>query len=50
VEANGVEWFTSFNPVDENIIGKLVILQLKPWQDGVIITDVQVVVEEEVPF
>ncbi len=50
VEANGVEWFTSFNPVDENMIGKLVILQLKPWQDGVIITDVQVVVEEEVPF
>jgi hypothetical protein len=50
VEANGVEWFTSFNPVDENMIGKLVILQLKPWQDGVIITDVQVVVEEEVQF
>jgi hypothetical protein len=50
VEANGVEWFTSFNPVDENMIGKLVILQLKPWQDGVIITDIQVVVEEEVPF
>ena len=50
LEANGVQWFTSFAEVDENIIGKLVVLQLKPWQDGVIITDIQVVVEEEVPF
>ena len=45
-----MEWFTSFAEVDENIIGKLVVLHLKPWQDGVIITDIQVVVEEEVPF
>ena len=50
LEANGVQWFTSFAEVDENIIGKLVVLHLKPWQDGVIITDIQVVVEEEVPF
>jgi hypothetical protein len=50
LEANGVEWFTSFLAVDADIIGKLVILHLKPWQDGVIITDIQVVVEEEVPF
>jgi len=50
LEANGVEWFTSFSAVDADIIGKLVILHLKPWQDGVIITDIQVVVEEEVPF
>ncbi len=50
LEANGVEWFTSFSAVDPDIIGKLVILHLKPWQDGVIITDIQVVVEEEVPF
>ena len=50
VEANGVEWFTSFSEVDENIIGKVIVLHLKPWQDGVIITDIQVVVEEEVPF
>ena len=50
LEANGVEWFTSFSAVDPDIIGKLVVLHLKPWQDGVIITDIQVVVEEEVPF
>jgi hypothetical protein len=50
LESNGVQWFTSFAEVDENIIGKLVVLHLKPWQDGVIITDIQVVVEEEVPF
>ena len=50
LEANGVEWFTSFSSVDPDIIGKLVVLHLKPWQDGVIITDIQVVVEEEVPF
>ena len=50
LEANGVQWFTSFAEVDENIIGKLVVLHLKPWQDGVIIADIQVVVEEEVPF
>ena len=50
LEANGVEWFTSFSAVDPDIIGKLVLLHLKPWQDGVIITDIQVVVEEEVPF
>ena len=50
LEANGVQWFTSFAEVDENIIGKLVVLHLKPWQDGVIITDIQVVVDEEVPF
>jgi hypothetical protein len=50
LEANGVEWFTSFSAVDSDIIGKLVVLHLKPWQDGVIITDIQVVVEEEVPF
>ena len=50
LQANGVEWFTSFSAVDPDIIGKLVVLQLKPWQDGVIITDIQVVVEEEVPF
>jgi len=50
LEANGVEWFTSFSAVDPDIIGKLVILHLKPWQDGVIITDIQVVVKEEVPF
>jgi len=50
LEANGVEWFTSFSAVDADIIGKLVILHLKPWQDGVIITDIQVVIEEEVPF
>jgi uncharacterized protein (DUF2147 family) len=49
-EANGVEWFTSFSAVDPDIIGKLIVLHLKPWQDGVIITDIQVVVEEEVPF
>ena len=45
-----MEWFTSFNPVDPDIIGKLVHVVLKPWQDGVIITDIQCVVEEEVPF
>jgi len=50
VEANGVQWFTSFSAVDQNIIGKMIVLHLKPWQDGVIITDIQVVVEEEVPF
>ena len=50
LEANGVEWFTSFSAVDPDIIGKLIVLHLKPWQDGVIITDIQVVVEEEVPF
>lgn len=50
VEANGVEWFTSFSEVDENIIGKMIVLHLKPWQDGVIIAMIQVVVEEEVPF
>jgi hypothetical protein len=50
LEANGVEWFTSFSSVDPDIIGKLIVLHLKPWQDGVIITDIQVVVEEEVPF
>ena len=50
LEADGVQWFTSFAEVDENIIGKLIVLHLKPWQDGVIITDIQVVVEEEVPF
>ena len=50
LEANGVEWFTSFAEVDENIIGKMIVLHLKPWHDGVIITDIQVVVEEEVPF
>lgn len=50
VEANGVQWFTSFSEVDENIIGKMIVVTLKPWQDGVIITDIQVVVEEEVPF
>ena len=50
LEANGVQWFTSFAEVDENIIGKMIVLHLKPWQDGVIITDIQVVVEEEVPF
>ena len=50
LEANGVEWFTSFSAVDPDIIGKLVVLHLKPWQDGVIITDIQVLVEEEVPF
>jgi hypothetical protein len=50
LEADGVEWFTSFSAVDPDIIGKLVVLHLKPWQDGVIITDIQVVVEEEVPF
>ena len=50
VEANGVEWFTSFSAVDPDIIGKLIALQLKPWQDGFLIVDVQVVVEEEVPF
>jgi hypothetical protein len=50
LEANGVEWFTSFSAVDPDIIGKLIVLHLKPWQDGVIITDIQLVVEEEVPF
>ena len=50
LEANGVEWFTSFSAVDPDIIGKLIVLHLKPWQDGVIITDIQVLVEEEVPF
>ena len=50
LEANGVEWFTSFSAVDPDIIGKLIALQLKPWQDGFLIVDVQVVVEEEVPF
>jgi len=50
VEANGVKWFTSFSAVDENIIGKMIVVTLKPWQDGVIIVDLQVVVEEEVPF
>ena len=50
LESNGVQWFTSFAEVDENIIGKMIVLHLKPWQDGVIITDIQVVVEEEVPF
>ena len=50
VEANGVQWFTSFSAVDENIIGKMIVVTLKPWQDGVIIVDLQVVVEEEVPF
>jgi hypothetical protein len=50
LEANGVEWFTSFSAVDADIIGKLIMLQLKPWQDGFLIVDVQVVVEEEVPF
>jgi hypothetical protein len=50
LEANGLEWFTSFSAVDPDIIGKLIVLHLKPWQDGVIITDIQVVVEEEVPF
>jgi hypothetical protein len=50
LEANGVEWFTSFSAVDADIIGKLIVLQLKPWQDGFLIVDVQVVVEEEVPF
>jgi hypothetical protein len=50
IEASPFEWFTSFSAVDPDIIGKLVVLHLKPWQDGVIITDIQVVVEEEVPF
>ena len=50
VEANGVQWFTSFSAVDENIIGKMIVVTLKPWQDGVIIVDIQCVVEEEVPF
>ena len=50
LESNGVQWFTSFAEVDENIIGKMIVLHLKPWQDGVIITDIQVIVEEEVPF
>jgi hypothetical protein len=50
VEANGVEWFTSFSAVDPDIIGKLVHIQLKPWQDGYLVVDIQVVVEEEVPF
>jgi hypothetical protein len=50
VETNGVEWFTSFNPVDPDIIGKMIHIVLKPWQDGVIITDIQCVIEEEVPF
>jgi hypothetical protein len=50
LEANGVEWFTSFSAVDPDIIGKLIVLHLKPWHDGVIITDIQVLVEEEVPF
>jgi len=50
LEANGVEWFTSFSAVDADIIGKLIALKLKPWQDGFLIVDVQVVVEEEVPF
>jgi hypothetical protein len=50
LEANGVEWFTSFSAVDPDIIGKLIAIQLKPWQDGFLIVDVQVVVEEEVPF
>lgn len=50
VEGNGVQWFTSFSAVDENIIGKMIVVTLKPWQDGVIIVDIQCVVEEEVPF
>jgi hypothetical protein len=50
VEANGVEWFTSFSAVDPDCIGKMIHIQLKPWQDGHIIVDIKVVIEEEVPF
>ena len=50
LEANGVEWFTSFEPVDVDIIGKVIFLQLKHYNDGFLIDDLQVVVEEEVPF
>jgi hypothetical protein len=46
VEANGVEWFTSFSPVDPECIGKTINVQLKPWQDGYLIEDVQVVTWE----
>ena len=50
LEANGVEWFTSFKPVDVEIIGKVIHLKLKHHNDGFLIDDIQVVVEEEVPF
>jgi hypothetical protein len=50
VEGNGVEWFTSFSPVDPELIGKMVFIQLKHWQDGYLIADIQLVTEEEVPF
>lgn len=50
LEANGVEWFTSFKLVDVDIIGKVIFLQLKHYNDGFLIDDLQVVVEEEVPF
>ena len=50
IEGNGVEWFTSFKPVDVEIIGKVIHLKLKHHNDGFLIDDIQVVVEEEVPF
>ena len=50
IEGDGVEWFTSFKPVDVEIIGKVIHLKLKHHNDGFLIDDIQVVVEEEVPF
>ena len=57
VEANGVEWFTSFSPVDSECIGKKIDIKLKPFKDGYIIDHLEIVtwevvevVEEEVPF
>ena len=57
VQGNGVEWFTSFSPVDPECIGKTIDIKLKPFKDGYVIDFLEIVTwevvelrEEEVPF